>query len=143
MKLYLDTEFNGHGGELISMAFAAEDGKHWYGILPEPRVWNGWCHEHVLPFLHKMPATVAGTPELVRLSLHQYLDARSPCIVYADWPGDFRCLMAMMEGPEYEQTWIVECDMRLMTESNPQPEFPHNALSDAIALMHWHANASQ
>lgn len=30
-RLYLDTEFNGHGGELISLALAAEDGRHWYG----------------------------------------------------------------------------------------------------------------
>ena len=33
MNLYLDTEFDGHGGPLISLAIAGDDGKTWYGIF--------------------------------------------------------------------------------------------------------------
>lgn len=38
MKLYIDTEFNGFGGDLISLALATEaaNGKHFYGILELP-----------------------------------------------------------------------------------------------------------
>jgi hypothetical protein len=30
MRLFLDTEFNGFGGELTSLALAAEDGRDWH-----------------------------------------------------------------------------------------------------------------
>lgn len=33
LNLYLDTEFDGHGGPLISLAIAGDDGKTWYGIF--------------------------------------------------------------------------------------------------------------
>lgn len=136
MRLYLDTEFNGHGGELISMAIAAEDGRHWYEVLPEPAVWHPWCHEHVRPFLRKEPVT----PEFFRASLKAYLQADSRCgsIIYADWPDDFAHLMRVMSGGSYEESWMVGCTMALLTESEPVPSTPHNALSDAIALMDWH-----
>lgn len=29
MKLWIDCEFNGFGGELISMALIDEEGRHW------------------------------------------------------------------------------------------------------------------
>lgn len=136
--LYLDTEFNGHGGELISLALAAEDGRHWYGVMPEPRTWNAWCFEHVFPHLYAMHATVGGDANLFRASLAEYLMARRGCTIIADWPDDFAHLMRLMSGPAYEKSWMVPCTMVLLNESEPQPDFPHNALSDAIALMHWH-----
>lgn len=136
MRLYLDTEFNGHGGELISMAIAAEDGRHWYEVLPEPRTWNGWCFEHVFPRLGKPSVS----QEFFRASLKSYLqaDVRRGSIIYADWPDDFAHLMRVMSGGAYEESWMVGCTMVLLTESEPNPETPHNALSDAVALMEWH-----
>ena len=51
MKLFIDTEFNGFGGELISMAIVAEDGREWYGILPVADKLVEWVEEHVRPVL--------------------------------------------------------------------------------------------
>ena len=140
-RLYLDTEFNGHGGELISLALASEDGKHWYGVMPEPRIWNEWCYEHVFPKLHALPtpATVSGDARLFRSSLAEYLLARKNCTIYADWPADFAHLMQVMCGPSFGSSWVVPCNMVLLEKTDPDPLVPHNALSDAIALMHWHA----
>lgn len=134
MNLYLDTEFNGHGGELISLAIAAEDGRHWYNVMPEPRVWNEWVFEHVFPHLDKPPVEA----DFFRASLHEYLRQREGATIYADWPDDFAHLMRLMSGPAYEKSWMVGCRLVLLTESDPKPEKPHNALSDAIALMEWH-----
>lgn len=50
---------------------------------------------------------------------------------------DFALLMRAMSGPDYEQSWMVPCDMRLITSGQFEPELPHNALSDATALMQW------
>ena len=35
VEMYLDTEFNGHSGELISIAIAADDGSRFYAELPD------------------------------------------------------------------------------------------------------------
>lgn len=147
MKFYLDTEFNGHGGELISLAIAGEDGKHWYGYWGEPAPLEPWAQEHIMPHImsgHRpcnlSPTSVIAIPDrkLFRASLYEYLASRAGNIFYADWPDDFAHLMRIMSGPSYEQSWIVDIGMQLLTESDPKPEVPHNALSDAIALMHWH-----
>jgi len=142
--LYLDSEYNGHGGELISLALAAEDGVHWYALAPwwfnetetglEP-----WVEEHVIPAVSELPRTAAFNDMAeFRASLREYLKHRAPCTIYADWPDDFAHLMRLMSGPAYEQSWLVPCTMILLSESEPKPELPHNALSDAIALMEWH-----
>lgn len=134
MNLYLDTEFNGHGGELISMALAADDGQHWYQVMPEPRIWNEWCYENVFPHLGQPPVD----PDFFRASLRAYLEARPGCRIYADWPGDFGHLIALMCGPKYETSWSIPCEMVLLRGTEPEPEIPHNALSDSVALMRWH-----
>lgn len=141
--LYIDVEFNGRGGDLISLAIAATEGKHWYGVLPLPPNVQPWVAGHVVPYLFSVPSpqfsgSQAIEPALFRMSLHEYLLHRSGSIIYADWPGDFAHLMRVMEGPSYEQSWIVDIGMQLLAESDPRPEVPHNALSDAIALMRWH-----
>lgn len=147
-RLYLDCEFNGHGGELISLALAGEDGKHWYGFWGTPAPLDPWVEAHVMPKIvledlrpmNLMPGSVRAIPDrqLFREGLRIFLAARAPAIIYADWPDDFAHLMRAMSGPSYEKSWLVECDMRLLGHSDPRPEHPHNALSDAIALMHWH-----
>lgn len=47
MSLFLDVEFNGHHGELISLALASTCGHHFYEVAPEPRVWTEWCAANV------------------------------------------------------------------------------------------------
>ena len=145
MNLYLDTEFNGHGGDLISLALAAPDGKHWYGLVPGNHdlglSTHPWVAKHVIPQLWACPMTFdpcGADFALFRASLHEYLRFRSGAVIYADWPDDFAHLMRVMSGPSYEQSWIVDIGMQLLAESEPRAEHPHNALSDAIALMEWH-----
>lgn len=148
MNLYLDTEFNGHGGELISLALAAEDGKHWYCIHPDTwrrRDADPWVKEHVLPdaVLKAMPRTASFFGETAvefRASLKEYLLTRSGATIWADWPDDFAHLMRLMSGPSYAESFMIPCTMQLIVTppGEPKPEIPHNALSDAIALMKWH-----
>jgi hypothetical protein len=144
MNLYLDTEFDGHGGELISLALAADDGKHWYGVAPlnDGEVHNGWVRNNVLPHLYKEPCTVEADDgwRAFRTSLKEYLLARPGCTIWADWPGDFGHLVDVMCGNDYADSFMIPCTMQLIVtpEGEPKPEIPHNALSDAIALMEWH-----
>lgn len=143
MNLFLDTEFDGHGGDLISLALAAEDGKHWYGIF-NPYCTDAWVAEHVVPTLYAMKPTMEGGADVVRFSLKEFLTERfhRPGIVtvWADWPADFEWLMSAMCGGSYAESFMIPCTMRLVVTppGEPKPEHPHNALSDAIALMEWH-----
>lgn len=140
MNLYLDTEFDGHGGALISLALAGDDGSHWYGVFQDWHCSDEWVREHVSPLLYAMKPTIEGDPDVLRFSLKEYLKAREGCTIWADWPADFGYLTQIMVGPSYAESFMIPCAMQLVVtpDGEPKPEIQHNALSDAIALMKWH-----
>lgn len=134
MTLYLDTEFNGHGGELISLALVSDAGPHhFYGVLPLPERIAPWVAEHVIPLLDQAPEPA----DEFRVRLAHFLEKYSGETIVADWPDDFALLMRVMSGPDYERSWMVPCEMRMIVSGDVKPERPHNALSDALALMYW------
>jgi hypothetical protein len=139
MNLYLDTEFDGHTGELISLALAGDDGTLWYGVF-KPIAFDQWVIERVVPVIYAMTPTVQGDYDVLRFSLKEYLKAREGCTIWADWPADFTHLMRLMCGRHYAESFMMPCTMQLIVtpEGEPKPEIQHNALSDAIALMRWH-----
>ena len=131
MNLFLDCEFNGFGGELISMALVDEDGNHFYEVLPclEP---INWVKENVLPMLDKQPVQ----PDVFKKRLRHFLGLYPEVDVIADWPEDLalfsRALVVgfgscMVTPPLTMQLWM---DRTIPVNS----ERPHNALSDAQAL---------
>lgn len=135
--LYLDTEFNGHGGKLISMALVSStDDRHFYRVWEPPHDGDlhPWVRENVIPKLHASP-----TPDDEnRLALRLYLEAHAGEPMFADWPADFAYLMNVMAGAEYEASFMVPVQMNLIASGDLKPQFPHNALSDAHELMRWH-----
>lgn len=147
-RLFLDCEFNGHGGDLISLAIADPGGVHWYGILQQPFdfLFNDWVMQNVVPVLHKLPGRTFENHEALRDSLIDYLAIRQGSTIIADWPGDIRHLLSLFEGNTYEESWRdVRMKFQLITtpDGEPRPAIPHNALSDAIALMEWDQAAGQ
>lgn len=136
MTLYLDTEFNGHGGELISLALVSDrgDGSSFYGVWPLPSQVHPWVAEHVIPKLDSTSEPV----DVLRMRLQHYLEKHQGEDIVADWPDDFAHLMRAMSGDAYERSFMVECTLVLVNSGEVRPELPHNALSDAVALMHWH-----
>lgn len=139
MNLYLDTEFDGHGGALVSLALAGDDGSQWYAIF-DAYCGDPWVAEHVAPKLYTLLPTHSGSQDVLRFHLKEYLKERPGCTIWADWPADFEHLMHLMCGRHYGESFMVPCHMRLIItpEGQPKPKFPHNALSDALALMEWH-----
>ncbi len=134
MTLYLDCEFNGFHGELISMALvSSETGKSWYRRLPDPDKVHPWVLEHVMPLLGIAP----DPPSVFRASLWQFLKYHENEIVVADWPEDFAHLMQWLCEPNGVAPRL-ELTLQLIHSGELKPEVPHNALSDARALMEWH-----
>lgn len=137
MRLYLDTEFNGFGGELISMALVAEDGREWYGFLPALREWEPWVREHVYPVIHALPPTIfARNMTEFRLSLHTWLKQFQNPTIIADWYTDFVHFFSAFDGRDHTESFQYSCrtELTMLEDLHIEPEFPHNALSDARAL---------
>ena len=133
MSLYLDTEFNGFGGELISLALVSGCGVEWYEVCRIPSQPHPFVAQHVLPALGKEPIIF---PAFVS-SLHIFLRNHNGSDIVADWPEDFAyfCRLLCKEGG-----WQLDfsCRMVLVNSDKLYPAIPHNALSDARALRNWH-----
>lgn len=137
--MYLDTEVDGHGGPLISLALVGDDGAQWYGIF-DAHCATEWVAENVAPQLYALPPTAVGDTTALLNSLCNFLSTREGCTIWADWPADFEHLMRLMCGRTYADSFMIRCTMRLIEtpRGEPKPKYPHNALSDAIALRDWH-----
>lgn len=128
-KLFLDCEYNGFGGPLISMALVSEDGLEFYEVLPcENPV--AWVAEHVMPNLGK-PA-VTGLAEFQnRLIL--FLAQFDRIHVVADWPEDISHLCRSLIT---EPGWAITTPPLTMEilQIDAESAQPHNALADARGL---------
>ena len=106
---------------------------------------NEWVAEHVAPKLYSLPPTISGDHETLRASLREYLKSREGCTIWADWPADFEHLTRLMCGENYTASFMIPCTMQMVVTpvGEPRPEHPHNALSDADALMRWHQTVAR
>lgn len=130
MRAWIDCEFNGFGGELISMAVVCENGAEWYNVARIDEPIDTWVNEHVMPLLGKEPLS----RDYFNSSLQEFLKDQKPSIIIADWPSDLVHFFQSMLGSDHTKT----LSMKIFAECNPSieshPEIPHNALSDARAL---------
>lgn len=135
-RIYVDCEFNGFGGELISMALVADDGREWYAVLPEPRIWNAWCFENVLPIMAAIEPTIwARSMEEFRVSLFNWLGAYDNPTIVADWYTDLVHFFSVFGGRDHTESMAYQCRAELRTDiAEIHAEVPHNALSDARAI---------
>lgn len=136
MKLYLDTEFNGHGGELISMAIVSAYGHAWYQARRVESRIGPWVQEHVIPKLDTSPIH----SEVFRMDFQRWIkDFDNPEII-CDWHADAEHFCKLLEGPDFTTSLDFPCRITILKTPPGQPVSanPHNALSDAIALRDWH-----
>ncbi|WP_131116436.1 hypothetical protein [Lichenihabitans psoromatis] len=135
MRYFLDAEFNGFGGLLISLALVPQEPDYapFYEALPcaapEP-----WVATHVLPVLHTKPIS---RPAMIA-KLGAYLRDDPAPVVVADWPEDIAHLAQLMvTGPGYRLAsprLIFELLDLPLFDSETLSEVPHNACYDARAL---------
>jgi len=142
VRYFLDTEYNGFGGQLLSLALVPEDGsEEFYVTLDCDVPLDPWVERHVIPFLDMVPDRLI-SPRLSRLAAAEALAAwlahdEAPDIV-ADWPEDLAQLaMLLVTGPglmvPVPPLSLHFVPMRgFSTAANST--VPHNALHDARAL---------
>ncbi|TVV72203.1 hypothetical protein [Sphingomonas solaris] len=140
-RYFLDTEFDGFGGALISLGLAAEEGEDYYVVLhPLPALPEEWVARNVIPYLYQVPQALDNRLDRVAAAhdLAAYLRADPDPYIVADWPEDIAlfCRLLLIGTRD-----IVDVD-RIGFEFRRTPGFstarnsavPHNALHDARAL---------
>lgn len=133
-KAYLDCEFNGFEGELISMAIVVDEATYFYEVLncsnPVP-----WVKENVMPVLHKEPVSIL----TFKVVLAEFLNRYKELEIVADWPDDIKYLCkAMITGPG---TMIKTPALSFHLNRIDAPSLiPHNALADAVGIMRYLKN---
>ena len=135
MRYFLDAEFNGFGGALISIALVPED----QTVAPfceaiECADPTAWVAENILPILGTRPLTRA---EVTDRFADYLLDDPDPLLV-ADWPEDIaHAALLLVSGPgrmkPVRSVRFELVDPDIIGPGKPS-DVPHNAYHDAVAL---------
>lgn len=131
---WLDTEFNGFGGEFISAALVAEDGTHWYKTVgcqnPIP-----WTAANVIPVLGIKPVKLATLQESLRVFLAPYEHVN----IISDWPTDIEHFCNLLCARPFSGSIIntppLSFEVKTWFNGQFRSAKQHNALEDAWALM--------
>ena len=141
MRYFLDTEFNGFGGVLLSIALVPEDGEEFYATLALEGDALPWVERNVVPFLDHVPQALQ-SPRLSRrdaaIELSHYLSVDPAPVIVADWPEDIsQFCNLLMTGPG-EMVPVPALTFELVPlggfSTAANSTVPHNALHDARAL---------
>lgn len=145
MRYFLDTEYNGWGGALLSLALVAESGDELYLRIAHDGPLEPWVERHVLPYFDTVPENLR-SPPLSRVAaadtLAHFLESDDEPLILADWPEDIAQLaMLFVVGPgQMANVPPVRFELLIMPgfSTAANSAVPHNALHDARALReHW------
>ena len=141
MRYFLDTEYNGWGGALLSLALVPDDGEELYFTLAVEDPLEPWVERHVAPYFDAVPEGFRAPPlaraEAAGLLAHYLAGDPEPLIV-ADWPEDIaQFSMLMIVGPG-AMVAVPPLRFQLLSlgsfSTAENSRVPHNALHDARAL---------
>ena len=141
LRYFLDTEYNGIGGALLSLALVPDRGEDLYLTFQTEEPIVDWVQQHVVPYLDAVPEQLS-CPRLSRKDgvheLERYLGHDDEPLIVADWPEDvaqFCNLLVTGPGDMIDLRYLT---FRLTPMSNfstaANSKVPHNALHDARAL---------
>lgn len=134
MKFYIDTEFNGFGGKLMSMAIVPEDTlvPEFYCELEMNDQLDPWVKDNVVPHMFQPRVTYSE----FQFALSRYLlnIEQDDITIVADWPDDIRYFCeSLITGPG-ERINTPNIKFELDLNINYTSLVPHNALWDARAI---------
>lgn len=142
-RYYLDCEFDGHGGQLLSIALIRDGAADSIVVIPDGEAQDPWVIENVVPVLQRDAAqtTIFCRQDQVGKALRDFIgDDQCPTII-ADSPVDIgRFCTAISTG---EGGGWASCDYpRMSFEVHNVDCYPtelrgavqHNAWWDAMAL---------
>lgn len=141
MRYFLDTEFNGFGGALLSLALVPEDGAEFYVTLAPADAPLPWVERNVVPFLDMVPVGLVSARIERReaaIALSHYLAVDPQPEIVADWPEDIAQFCSLLMTGPGEMVPVPPIAFRLVPlngfSTAANSAVPHNALHDARAL---------
>lgn len=151
-RLYCDFEFNGWGGELISMGMVGSNDPDWlYVVNPKyarsvPEGTDPWVAENVLPHLFSAKprpvlAEIADWGEIA--SAFMYGGRGQVVQVFADWPSDIADLCNILITGSGTAVYMPhQTNFTVLRHLDVYPTslagaVRHNAWWDAMALRRW------
>ena len=139
MKLFLDTEFNGFGGRLISLALVPENDtqREFYKEIQISDQLEPWVKDNVVPHLVLTPCS----HNEFQQALAQYLWEVGDCTIIADWPDDIKYFCeSLITGPGMMLKMLHNIKFELDFGIDYTSQVPHNALHDARAIREFYMN---
>jgi hypothetical protein len=143
MNYYLDTEFDGFGGPLLSLALIREDGASLYVVLHEAAAKDQWVRENVLSVMRAVPVEV----DIVNcerngaaIRIANFLHGDPHPHIHADWPDDVRHFCRLVVVGPGQMVNIPHLSFEVHRVDAYPTDLPgairHNAWWDAMALRH-------
>ena len=135
MKFFIDTEFNGFGGKLMSMAIVPADANvpEFYCEIEMSDQLEPWVRENVVPHMFQPRVTYSE----FQFALSRYLlnIEHDDITIVADWPDDIRYFCeALITGPGERIIMPTNITLELDLSIKYDSLVPHNALWDARAI---------
>lgn len=142
MRYFLDCEYNGFGGALLSLALVPEDGgEEFYATLPCGDPPHPWVERHVLPYMQTVPVGLQQPPlerEQAAVALAAWLAGDPEPEICADWPDDIAYFCRLLTIAPGRMVPVPPINFRLLAMHNfstaANSTVPHNALHDARSL---------
>ena len=145
VKFYVDCEFDGHGGPLLSIALVHEGGDSIHVRVAEAQATDPWVIENVVPLLGRHDANWSAhvTANEVGETLRQFIGFCDHPVIIADSPVDIgRFCQAISTGED--GGWCSTGYPQMTFEVHNVDCYPtdlsgavqHNAYWDAMALRH-------
>lgn len=126
---YIDCEFDGFNGPLLSMALVGDD--EFYEVLEHGPIQDKWVDLHVVPFLNKAPISKHD----FQLLLSRFINGKGELTIIADWPDDISYFCkSLITAPGMA---INTPNIKFVLDrslSSGESKIPHNALEDARAI---------
>lgn len=143
MRYYLDCEFNGLGGELLSLALEPEhDRPPLYLVradIDEEQI-DPWVFENVLPLLHADGGYCGRILKLGKwpVLIEAYLQGDPDITIVTDWPDDIKYFCDLIiTGPGR----MIEIRPSLKFEMHRIDAYPTEVLGAVQHCAYWDAKA--
>ena len=140
MKIFIDCEYNGMGGQLISMALVPMDEKlvPFYKELVIYEPIESWVSENVIPHLSQFAFDHTYSPPCDRSQfqahLMLYLNQFDKIHLIADWPDDIKYFCDLLIIGPGARINTPELLIEIRRDLDSVSLKPHHSLSDAVAI---------
>ena len=145
MRYFLDTEYNGWGGALLSLALVADSAEEFYVVLDHDGPLEPWVERNVVPYFGSVPDSLQAPPLSRRAAaeaLGFFLSGDPDPLIIADWPEDIAHLSSLLVTGPGLMVPVASLRFQLLVltgfSTAANSAVPHNALHDARALKEHH-----